>query len=171
MRTKQREAYRLAGEDIGTFEWAEGSNPKVLQYFADAGHPQIKSDEVAWCAAFVGAMLKRAGLPSTEALNARSYSEWGEEVLEADVREGDIAVFSRNGSSWQGHVAFVSEVSASKVKLRGGNQRDQVNEMWYAKDGKGSKLLSYRRYPEPKIAGFDLFAFLASLFGGVKKWA
>ena len=50
-------AYDLAQEEIGTVEWAKGNNPKVLAYFKDAGHPEVSTDETAWCAAFVGAML------------------------------------------------------------------------------------------------------------------
>ena len=53
--------YELAKSEVGTMEWAEGSNPKVVAYYRDAGFPEVKDDAVAWCAAFVGAMIKRAG--------------------------------------------------------------------------------------------------------------
>ena len=101
------QAYQLARADEGTWEYADGHNPKILQYFADVGHSEVKDDETAWCAAFVGAMLKRAGMPHTGKLNARSYLDWGDEVALEDAQEGDIVVFWRGTpDGWQGHVGF-----------------------------------------------------------------
>lgn len=39
--------------------------PKVLQFFAEAGHPEIYNDETAWCAAFANAILRRASYAGT----------------------------------------------------------------------------------------------------------
>ena len=58
-------AYDLAKAEVGTVEWANGNNPKVVAYFKDSGNPGVMDDETAWCAAFVGAMLKRAGIKGT----------------------------------------------------------------------------------------------------------
>lgn len=136
-----RDVFDLAKEEIGTWEWAEGHNPKVLAYFKDAGHSEIKDDETAWCAAFVGAMLRRSGYKSTGSLLARSYLKWGEEVKEGDYQAGDIAIFKRGNSSWQGHVGFISAVMGDNLMILGGNQSNQVNEKPYPK----SKLLGVRR--------------------------
>lgn len=52
----------LAEGEIGVRAGAgAANNPRVVQLFADAGFSGTKQDSVAWCAAAVGAMLKRAG--------------------------------------------------------------------------------------------------------------
>ena len=134
-------AYELAKAEIGTVEWVNDSNPKVVAYFRDAGQPGVTDDTTAWCAAFVGAMIKRAGGKPTGSLLARSYLTWGNPVDLKDAREGDIAVFSRGNSSWQGHVAFFVRENASTLTVLGGNQSDQVKLSTYPK----SSLLSIRR--------------------------
>ena len=65
--------YELALAERGVKE-AEGAadNPKVQAYYRDAGHPEAKHDLVPWCAAFVGAMLKRAGIKPSGELSACS---------------------------------------------------------------------------------------------------
>lgn len=128
------EAYELAREDLGTWEWKDGHNPKVVQYFADVGHAWVKDDETAWCAAFVGAMLERAGLPHTGKLNARSYLGYGTPVKFEDAQEGDIIVFSRGDpQGWQGHVGFYVRTNAAGIVVLGGNQNNQVNEKTYSR--------------------------------------
>lgn len=134
-------AYELAKAEIGTVEWADGNNPKVLAYFRDAGHPEISDDETAWCAAFVGAMLKRAGQKGTGKLNARSYLDWGQPVERKDARPGDVVVFKRGNSSWQGHVAFFVKDCGASIDVLGGNQSNAVNVKGY----KASQLLGIRR--------------------------
>jgi hypothetical protein len=43
-------------------EWpADSDKPVVQAYYKDAGHPEVRHDSVPWCAAFVSAMLARAG--------------------------------------------------------------------------------------------------------------
>ena len=101
------------------------SNPRILQFFAEVGHPDVARDEVAWCAAFLGACLERAGYASTRSLLARSYLNWGLPI-EA-LRIGAIAVLSRGDDPGQGHVGFVVGVNARSVMLLGGNQTDAVN--------------------------------------------
>lgn len=135
------EAYEIAKKEIGTVEWSDGSNPKVVAYFKDAGQAGVKDDATAWCAAFVGAMLKRAGLKGTGSLLARSYLDWGVAVERENAREGDIAVFKRGNSSWQGHVAFFVKDNGSTIRVLGGNQSDAVNISSYP----AASLLGIRR--------------------------
>jgi uncharacterized protein (TIGR02594 family) len=137
-------AYKLAQADIGTVEWSEGHNPKVVKYFSDVGHDWVKDDETAWCAAFVGAMLKRAGLPHTGKLSARSYLQWGEEVALGSAQEGDIVVFWRGSpDGWQGHVGFFVRRAGTHIEVLGGNQNNSVNVQRYPAD----RLLGVRRDP------------------------
>jgi uncharacterized protein (TIGR02594 family) len=148
-----KKAYDLARADLGTWEWSNGHNPKVVQYFADVGHDWVKDDETAWCAAFVGAMLKRAGMTHTGKLNARSYLDWGEPVALEDAQEGDVAIFSRgNPSGWQGHVAFFVKDDGANLQVLGGNQRNQVNVSKYPK----SRLLGIRRMKEKRATYTEL---------------
>jgi len=136
-----RKVYDLARLEIGTYEWAEGSNPRVDAYFDDVGYPSM-TDETAWCAAFVGAMLKRCGLPHTGKLTARSYLDWGKPVDLSKAEPGDVVVLWRGSpNSWQGHVGFYDRQADGNVYLLGGNQRDQVNVSGYSID----RVLSVRR--------------------------
>jgi uncharacterized protein (TIGR02594 family) len=116
----------LAWADLGVAE-APGpaNNPKVVRYYADAGHPEVGADEVAWCAAFVGACLERAGVTGTRSLMARSYLAWGEPLEEP--RTGAVAILSRGADPSLGHVGFLVGQTADDVILLAGNQGDAVS--------------------------------------------
>lgn len=137
----KKSAYELAQAEVGTVEWAKGDNPKVVAYFKDSGNAGVKNDETAWCAAFVGAMLKRAGVKGTGKLNARSYLDWGVPVERKDAKEGDVVVFKRGTSTWEGHVAFFVKDNKTTLSVLGGNQSNAVN----VKNYKASDLLGIRR--------------------------
>ena len=48
--------------ELGQSERAgTATNPRIRDYFSEVGHA-ISDDETAWCAAFVGACLERAGV-------------------------------------------------------------------------------------------------------------
>jgi uncharacterized protein (TIGR02594 family) len=96
-------------------------NPAVVRFYAMAGHPEIKHDEVPWCAAFVGAVLHEAGLPNTNSLAARSYERYGIELDEPVY--GCIGTKVRKGG---GHVTFVLGETPSSFICLGGNQADRV---------------------------------------------
>jgi len=145
MHQLQRQAYIMASEEKGLRELrGPENNPSVVQFFADVGHGWVKDDETAWCAAFVGAMLERAGLRSTRALNARSYLEWGQEISLEDAKVGDVLVFWRNSpDDWRGHVGFFVNRAGTHLEVLGGNQSDAVTVQRYPV----SRLLSVRRMP------------------------
>lgn len=131
---------KLARVELGVKE-APGAanNPTVLAYYRDAGHPEINADSVAWCAAFCGAMLERAGTSSSKMLNARSYLNWGKEVTKP--YPGCVAVFSRGDPrSWEGHVGFFLREVDGHVEILAGNQGDAVS---IGREPK-SRLLGYR---------------------------
>lgn len=119
----------------------ENNNLKILEYFKENGHPNILSDNVAWCAAFVGATLERAGYKSPKSLRARSYLKYGKVIKVAKF--GSIAIFKRGKDPAFGHVGFVVEETPKYLYILGGNQNDQVNITPYSK----SKLLGLR-WPE-----------------------
>ena len=102
-----------------------GSSDRVRAYFATTGHPEITSDDVAWCAAFVGACLERAGVRCTRSLQARSYLAFGVSIDEAVA--GCVAIFSRGANTSEGHVAFVVGATADALLVLGGNQSHSVS--------------------------------------------
>jgi uncharacterized protein (TIGR02594 family) len=127
---------------IGTTEGpGPEDNPAIMAMYASVGHDWVEHDSVAWCAAFVGHCLEKAGLRSTRRLNARSYLDWGIPVDLGDAQPGDIVIFSRGSKSWQGHVGFFVKKTSAMIEVLGGNQSDAVNIQRYAK----SRLLGVRR--------------------------
>jgi len=151
MDQRQKKAYALASEDVGMREIAgPRHNPEIVSDFEKVGHSWVKDDETAWCSSFVGARLEDAGLPSTRALNARSYLEWGEPVTLDNAQPGDVVVFWRDKpSSWKGHVGFFVRRAGEFIEVLGGNQANAVNVARYPV----SRLLGVRRMasaaPEP----------------------
>ncbi|AZB63875.1 TIGR02594 family protein [Cereibacter sphaeroides] len=114
---------------------------EIVKMFADAGHAWVRDDETAWCAAFVGAVLKRAKLANTGSLAARSYEGWGQK-LSAPIY-GCVGVKKRaGGAAWQGHLGFVVGASTSTIYLLGGNQDNAV-----AIDGFARREFTAFRWP------------------------
>ena len=134
--------FDIARSYIGTTEGpGPADNPVIMEMYASVGHDWVEHDSVAWCAAFVGHCLERAGIRSTRKLTARSYLDWGVPVDVADAEPGDIGVIPRGSSSWQGHVFFIDRIEGPWVWGLGGNQNDAVNVKRYPV----SKLLGVRR--------------------------
>jgi uncharacterized protein (TIGR02594 family) len=134
--------YERAKAELGTKEVVGvGSNAKVMGYYTASGNAWVKDDSVAWCAAFVGAMLARSQIKPTGSLAARSYLKWGSEVPFGSAQPGDIAVFERPPNPVQGHVAFFEQFVGDQVQVLGGNQSDSVSRAYYPR----SRLLSIRR--------------------------
>ena len=63
--------------------------------------------------------------------------------LRAVTKPGDVVVFKRGNSSWQGHVAFFVKDKGALIEVLGGNQSNAVNVKGY----QASKLLGIRRAP------------------------
>lgn len=117
----------------------------VLAYFAEAGHGKIRDDATPWCAAFVGAMLNRAGVAPSGSLMARSYLKWGETIVAP--RLGAITVLTRGKSASAGHVGFYLGQAGTRVFLLGGNQGDAVTVDAFD----ANRVLGYR-WPYPLAA-------------------
>jgi len=129
-------AKSLLGEKEGS---GSLDNQKIVELFRLVGHVEIKDDEVAWCAAFVGACLELAGYKSNGSLSARSYLKFGEPL--AEPLEGCIVVFWRESrSSGKGHVGFYLRRDDEFIYVLGGNQSDGVREQGYPID----RWLGYR---------------------------
>ncbi len=128
-----------AWREIGVREVSGANdNARIVDMFKDVGHTSVDNDEVAWCAAFLGACLERSGRLSTRSLMARSYLQWGRQLDTA--RPGAIAVLSRGSNPALGHVGFIVGEADAHIFLLGGNQDDAVSVTAFEK----SRVLSYR---------------------------
>jgi uncharacterized protein (TIGR02594 family) len=121
----------IAWAQLGVAETpGAAATPEIVQYFADAGHPEVTSDETAWCAALVGACLSRAGIPLTaipkpERLLAIAYLKIGTELPLDQPRVGAVAVIE---TSLGYHTGFLTRWTDATITLLGGNQANQVKE-------------------------------------------
>ena len=127
--------------DYGTTEIVGGKhNIKILKYFEEAGHSWVKDDETAWCAAFLNAVLARAGFPHTGKLNARSFLDLGVDTQEPE--QGDVVVLWRvTKDSPYGHCGLFVARDESWIYILGGNQSNAVNITKYPV----YMLLGYRK--------------------------
>lgn len=119
-------------------------NPRIVAMFDELGYPD-QSDETAWCAAFVGACLERAGISSTRSLRARTYLEWG--VPADDPAVGAVVVLERGSDPALGHVGFLVGMTDTSVMLLGGNQSNAVTVATFDRE-----LVLGFRVPEPQQA-------------------
>ena len=99
----------------------ERDEPQVLAMYAASGHPEIRHDEVAWCAAYVGWALHKGGLPNTGSLLAISYAKYpGRRFTKDDtIPRGAICVWPRTGGN---HVNFALADLGDAILCIGGNQ-------------------------------------------------
>jgi uncharacterized protein (TIGR02594 family) len=149
----------LARKEDGVAEKpGKNHNPKILQYFADAGFAHIKDDETAWCAAFANAMLERAGYAGTKSLAARSFLTWGSKLNRPKL--GCLVVLWRvSPTSWEGHVGFYVGEDANNVFLLDGNTGNKVGVHKHSK----KRVLGYRWPTTAKTSR----TVAASVIGGV----
>ena len=107
-----------------------------------------------WCAAFVNAVLELDNIPNLNdqtkypPLMARSFLYWGESVEPELIQRGDLVVFPRGNSGWQGHVGFFVEERNGQWVILGGNQNNEVRYDLYSP----RRALGIRRYPTPEQA-------------------
>lgn len=105
-------------------------NPLILGWWRAIKRGGIKTDEVPWCAAFVGAMLEAVGIVSSRFESAKSYLSWGMPLNDPAV--GCVVVFNRDGG---GHVGFVvGQTRQGLLLVLGGNQGDAVSIAAFTRD-------------------------------------
>lgn len=109
----------------------EQDHTQALQQFMN-----IDPVRVPWCAAFVNTVLSEHSIPGSDTVHsqpllARSFLHWGL-PRSGDPHMGDVVVFPRGNTSWQGHVGFyvgnsVDAQGKTQWIILGGNQADSVN--------------------------------------------
>lgn len=131
--------FSLAQKEVGTVEIpGSASSTRINAYFRDSGVPLAPNDDTPWCAVFVGAMLRRAGLRGTGSGLARSYLKYGRR-LDAPV-PGCIVVLRRGNSATLGHVGFFVSRGGQHIVVLGGNQSNSVSYARY----NAADVLGYR---------------------------
>jgi uncharacterized protein (TIGR02594 family) len=127
----------LAWADLGVAETpGPAHNARVVAYFDDVGHDWVQDDETAWCAAFAGSVLHRAGYPLPALnvrLSARGYLTYG---TACSPQPGAIGVWPRGSNPNLGHVGFLKSVdlAAGTCELLAGNQGNAVSVRVYRLD-------------------------------------
>jgi uncharacterized protein (TIGR02594 family) len=121
--------------DLGLHELpGAAARPRIIEMYAKAGHPEITSDEVAWCSAALNTWMVEANIRGTGSLAARSWLAWGRAVdIRKVIPRGAVLIFRREDSSWQGHVCLCLEDRDGIVTVIGGNQSDAVTIARYRK--------------------------------------
>ena len=99
---------------------------------------------IPWCASFINACLGRIAVKGTGSNLARSFLKLKSGRKVRNPRRGDIVVFRRGFSSWQGHVGIYMGETPTHIRSLGGNQSNAVNYSLYPK----KKLLGYIRLKE-----------------------
>lgn len=89
-----------------------------------------------WCAAFINAVLEKTNNESLNTmgyefpLTAKGFLYYGKEVIGPPLA-GDIVIFPRGNTGWQGHVGIFVEQRIIDGKefwmILGGNQNDKVS--------------------------------------------
>jgi uncharacterized protein (TIGR02594 family) len=116
------------------------NNQLIVDMFAEIGHKWVRTDDVAWCSAFINYCAKKAGLLYTGSLAARSWLKAGKAVENPEM--GDLVVFWRiTEDSDYGHVGIFINEDGNYVNVLGGNQAGMVRISQYEK----SRVLGYRR--------------------------
>ena len=129
----------IALREVGTKEYAGAAdNPRIVEYLSSTnlGVTESSNDETPWCSAFANWCVEKAGYEGTDSAWAKSWLTRGKQL--SRPRRGCVVVFTREGGG--GHVAFYISKTASKIKVLGGNQSDEVNISAYG----GDRLLGYR---------------------------
>lgn len=131
---------RQARKYLGLKEVPGKGNNKTIIGFWQKIKQKFVTDDVPWCAGFVGAMLEEAGIRSSRSAAARSYQTWGYKLNGPAV--GAIVVFWRGDiSSYQGHVGIVvGKDHNGHIMVLGGNQGDMVCVKPFGRE----RVLSYR---------------------------
>lgn len=117
----------------------EKHNKTIVQYAKEAGHNWVNDDETAWCSILMDWGAMKAGVERTKSAAARSWLKVGEVITKPEI--GDVVIFKRGSSNWQGHVGIFINYDGDYINVLGGNQSNQVKISQY----NAKKVLGFRR--------------------------
>jgi uncharacterized protein (TIGR02594 family) len=119
---------RIANRYEGYNENNRNQRAVLMEMFRQAGI-SIDPAKLAWCAAFINAVLAANGLPTAKGAGgqpttrAADFKSYGTGVALADARPGDIVVLRPQARGTSGHVGLFSGFDAKgDVRLTAGNQ-------------------------------------------------
>ena len=120
---------------------AHKNRTELRAFLSKPFNTDVDPMHIAWCAAFVNAVLQKSGYDTTDSLMARSFLNYGKVARKPE--EGDIVVLKRGRSSATGHVGFFLgyDETGQYVKVLGGNQGKMVTIAYYPT----SRVLGYRK--------------------------
>jgi uncharacterized protein (TIGR02594 family) len=122
------------------------ANARIVEYHSITSL-HATSDEVPWCASFVGWCLEKAGIKSTRSAAAASYLSWGSSAFPRPgavcvIRQKSAAPDPATGSATGYHVGFFVASDRAHIQLLGGNQADSVKVSAFPLDR--YELVGYR---------------------------
>jgi uncharacterized protein (TIGR02594 family) len=123
------------------------SNIRIMDYarFVELQWPDF-TEEADWSGLFVNYVLKKGGFdqfPGSPLLN-QSWASWGVAVPLDQPKFGALAVLSpTGGTALTGHVGFVVGFNDKTLTVLGGNQRDSVSVLLFAR----SRVVALRLPP------------------------
>jgi uncharacterized protein (TIGR02594 family) len=122
-------------------------NPIILGFWKAIGITWGTTDEIPWCAAFTGAMLKKAGMPYLSSGMARAYVNYVKQLKKGKVLKSPcygciVVMWTGSIKGTQGHIGFCAGVQSGKpdnLMILAGNQSNRVGIDPFSK----SKVLAY----------------------------
>ncbi len=133
---------QIAIMEQGVQEWANGDNPRILEYLKSCGiSGSLLHDETAWCAAFVNWCVLRSGYSPKGSAKVSDWWSWGRPVA---ATYGAICILQplTVDQASSGHIGFLHAQDATNVWLLSGNSKNQVRISAYPK----SKLIHNAPY-------------------------
>jgi uncharacterized protein (TIGR02594 family) len=109
----------------------------LMQFLEEYAHNNdivVDPSTTPWCACMMNACERAAGNKGTGKQNARSFLDYGTKIEPRFMQEGDILIFKRGNSNWQGHVTYYAGKKDEYGNLLciGGNQSDKVCYSWHS---------------------------------------
>jgi uncharacterized protein (TIGR02594 family) len=138
------EKLALALFQLGGVAEIEGSrsNPLLLSIMKKHLVSTTDDSTTAWCGIIMGEIFDRCGLPKPPGYTAaRSWIKQGTEIKIEEAKPGDVVIFTRPPSTWQGHVALYVWHNDTHVMVCGGNQSNKVCFQSYVRE----RVLGIRR--------------------------
>lgn len=106
-------------------------NQRIVEYHQTTTL-KATDDETFWCSSFVNWVMIKSGKTGTNSAAAKSWLDWGS-ALEGPkagavtiIKKKQNAASSTASTASGYHVAFLVSLSASTIRLLGGNQSKQV---------------------------------------------